>query len=451
MKLKHLTIVVLFAMVLIGCMATTTDLGDREIPTWYFSGEIPGYGISDHLVGIGEGATLEDAVAGAQAMIAGQLKVSVVSTMETFRQETSIGGDIDFFETFSESSRITVDETLQGSRIIAQEQVEGTHYVYAALHIQTFLAKLRSELADLASRASNHLSKARDALDNGQLFIAMEQYRAAYDLLVEHYTKRSYVKALSPSQGVPSTYGAQEVVSEIRSMFGSLRLNVVSGDNQQVALGTDLQPVVFEVHYLASNNERIPIAHVPITIRTEDRSSLGRHTTDANGRVSVTIPSSVGGDSVVATIDLHSLMGEFSAAMGRPEAVVHFSIMQSDDPIPITLEFPDRLSSVERSVETQMEQLGFTPSQERDRWLLRCVCEQVSQQKLDSYQGPRYIVTVELELTLVDLISEQTVSKKRVAANGMSGIDEEAAFDAACNMIAVPQSLLASLLGSLAE
>ena len=122
MKLKHLTIVVLFAMVLIGCLATTTDLGDREIPTWYFSGEIPGYGISDHLVGIGEGATLEDAVAGAQAMIAGQLKVSVVSTMEIFRQETSIGGDIDFFETCSESSRITVDETLQGQRFIAMEQ-----------------------------------------------------------------------------------------------------------------------------------------------------------------------------------------------------------------------------------------------------------------------------------------------------------------------------------------
>lgn len=437
--------------------ASSEVTASSGIPEWYLSGSLPGFGVETNIVGIGEAVVLDDAIAQAQAMIGGQLKVSVESTLESFRKETNIGGDIDFFETFSESSRITVSETLKGSRIIEQQMVDGTYYVFAALHIQSFISQLLLELDGLKRQTENQLSLARQAIEQGLIFVSMEHFRNAYELVVEYYTKRSYLEALAPEKAPRGTIGASEVVSEIRSMLGSLQLIVAAGDNQNAPVGTTLeQPIDFQVLYRSKIGEPIPVSRIPVTLRAEDKSSIGRKATDAKGIASFmvqAVPMQNGRGSVVATIDMYAIMGEFASSVGRPEAVARYSIIEPPQRQHLEIILLDsegkRMESLERTVGRDLGDLGFSVSTGESEWILQGTCFVASQQELSSYQGTQYVVSVELELKMVHKQSGNSSVSKIINGSGMSTKDFVDATKMACARIHIDKKDLSAMVAGM--
>lgn len=427
------------------------------IPGWYLSGSLPGFGTDTHIIGIGEAAVLDDAIAAAQAMIGGQLKVSVESTVESFRKETSIGGEFDFFETFSESSSITVKETLKGSRIIEQEMVDGTYYVYAALHIQSYLSQLLLELGELDRQTANQLSEARQAIGQGLVFVAMEHYRNGYDLIVEYYTKRSYVEALAPDMTPRGTIGASEIVSEIRSMLGAVQLVVVSGDNQKAPLGTTLEnPIDFKVLYQPRTGDFIPVSRIPVTLRAEDKSSIGRKATDPLGKVSFmvqAIPSQGGQGSVIATIDMYAILGEFASSVGRPEAVARYTIVEPAQRQHLDLMMVDtegnRMQNLERTLGRDLGELGFSVSPDDSQWILQGTCFVASQQELSSYQGTQYVVSVEMELKMVHKETGNSSASRIIDGSAMSTKDFLDASRMACTRIRIDKKDISALVAGM--
>ncbi len=460
--LSSVIILIIFLVIFSGC-ATTSDTQQVEkslvssspsIPDWYLSGNIAGYDTDTYIVGIGEGSTVEDAIASAQSMIGGQLKVSVESTVDSFRKETNIGGQMDFFETFSESSTITVQETLQGSRVIRQEQVNGTYYVYAALHIQSFLSQALLDLSELDRQAQNQLLEARGAISQGLVLVAMDHYREAYDTIVTYYTKRAYVEALAPTRTPPSPVRAAEIVAEIRGMVGAIQITVVDGNNQVSAVGTQLpEPIVFSVTYQSRTQGDIPVPQVPVTIRAQDRSVLGRYTTAKDGQISAkvqAIPTQGTSGNVIATIDLYAIMGEFASSVGRPEAMVYYEIAAPKEKVNIALALYDternRLTNLERSVGRDLGNLGFAIADGDITWMIEGTCTVVSQQELTSYQGTQYIVTVEMDLKLIDRRDGRTVGTILITGNGMSAKDYDEATLMASNRLRIDTKDLSSLV-----
>lgn len=459
-KIVFPLIIILIALA--GCASTTTlepratDVtGQVQTPQWYLSGQVPGYGTQEYLIGTGQGPTLEDAIAEAQSVIGGQLKVSVDSTVESFRKESNIDGQMNFFETFSESSTITVNETIKGSQIAKQEQVAGTYYVFAALHIQRYIAQLLIELGDIQRQVTSQLSQARSAVQRALVFEAMDRYSSAYDLLVDYYTKRAYVEALAPNQVPRGITSASEVVSEIRAMLSAITLSVVSGDAQEATLGSDLpEPVVFQVAYRAAGGQQIPVASIPVTLRGADRSSLGRYTTDSNGRVSVSVqavPSARTGGSVSATMDMYAIMGPFAGYVGRPEAQVTYTITKPVQQHTVSLQLIDaagkRMPSLERSVARELEGLGVAVQAQSD-WSIVGICYVVSEQHMSSFQGTQYLASVELELELFDPQSSRR-SSVVFPSSGMSLQHADDAIVNACASVRVDAKRLASLLSAI--
>lgn len=452
----QILMIIAMLSVLVGC-ATTDDGVSTTIPDWYLSGKLSGYGSESHLVGVGEGYTLEDAIASAQAMIGGQLKVSVESTVESFRQETSMDGQINFFEIFSESSTITVDETLKGSRIIEQELVDGTHYVFAALHIQTFLTQLVMDMGELERRSQTQLSYARRSIQQGAVLTAMEQYRNAYEAMVEYYSKRAYVEAIAPAQVPKRAIGAEEIVSETRSMLAAVQLSVTSGDHQEAPAGVELtDPIEFQVRYQPQKGDAVPVPRIPVTIRSPDKSAIGRYTTDTEGKIAVrvtAVPQLEQSGSITATIDMYAIMGVFAGAVGRPEAVAHYAVMTSAQRSRIMLELYDtegnRLNELERAVGRDMADLGFAVSEDQGDWRLQGVCHVLSRQEISGYQGRQFVATVEIELSLFQVGNDAILHRKLVSGSAMSTIDHAEAIRRACAAIRIDKMMLATLLAGI--
>lgn len=449
----------------LGCSATqpvqqaasSEVTASSGVPEWYLSGSLPGFGVETYIIGIGEALNLDDAIAQAQAMIGGQLKVSVESTVESFRKETNIGGELDFFETFSESSSITVSETLKGSRIIEQQMVDGTYYVFAALHIQSYISQLLLDLDELGKQTANQLAEARSAIGQGLVFVAMEHYRNAYDFIVQYYTKRSYLEAIAPHKVPRGTIGASEIVSEIRSMLGSLQLIVLAGDNQNAPLGTTLEhPIDFQVLYQSRTGDHIPVARIPVTLRAEDKSSIGRKATDARGIASFMIqavPVQPGKGSVMATIDMYAIMGEFASSVGRPEAIARYTIAEPPQRQHLEIELLDtvgnRMESLERTVGRDLEDLGFSVSPGESEWILQGTCFVASQQELSSYQGTQFVVSVELELKMVHKKSGNSSASRVIIGSGMSTKDFVDATRIACARVRIDKKDISALVAGM--
>jgi hypothetical protein len=454
-------IILLLILIMVGCTALSQSASIENeyraggIPEWYRSGSIDGYPTQEYLIGTGEGLSLEDAIATAQATIAGQLKVSVDSTIESFRKETNSDGTINFFETFSESSSITISETIKGSQIIKQEEVDGTYYVFAALHIQRFLSQLLLELGEIQLEIINQISQARIAAQQGLVLVAVDHYTSAYNQLVTYYTKRAYVEALAPNHVPARIQSAQEVVSEIRALLGAIQLYVISGENQQAAVGSELpEPVVFQVRYSSPTGQEIPVSRIPVTLRAADQSSLGRHTTDSQGMVSITaqaLPTTEQSGTLRATMDMFAFMGPLSSAIGRPEVTVHYAIAQPTEDQVITLALYDvggnRMQNLERAVTRELEKIGVTVTTDSD-WRMTGACHIISEQQIPSYQGTQYLATIEFEIKLNNPhgIAEKRVS---ISSGGRSMLNEQDALRAACDRLRIDTKTLASLIAEL--
>jgi hypothetical protein len=417
--------------------------GPRSIPVWYTEGHVDGYDVSEYLVGVGEGPTLEDAIADAQSTIAGQLKVSVESTIDLFRRETNVDGQINFFEIFSQNSSITVSETLKGSQIVKQEQVDGTFFVFAGLHKKNFLLQLIMELTDIQKQVGAYLAQARLSIASGLVFVAMENYSAAYELLVEYYTKKAYVDALDPKRNVLGFTSAKEVISEIRTILGAIGIEVVEGNNQMGYLGSELDaPVIFRVIYSTPAGGKIPISRIPVTIRSSDRASLGRYTSDAQGTLSVrvqAIPTSGSRGSITATLDMYSLMGEFSSYVGRSEAIVEFTIREAEAKQTVTLLLYDvqgkRMTNLERSASRELLDIGFVVTDQNPQWIIKGSASVIDEQEIQSFQGIQYVVRVELELELKDFGTDEYVDGVILTGNGFSLVNLSDATKNALNNI----------------
>ncbi len=458
--MKRIVLPLCIILVALSSCATTSEFQSSQeipmqIPQWYLSGQLSGYDTREYLIGTGEGFTLDEAIAQAQSVIGGQLKVSVDSTVESFRKESNIGGQMDFFETFSESSTITVSETIKGSQIIRQEQVGGKYYVFAVLHIQRYIAQMLVELGDIQRQVTSQLSQARSAVQRALVFEAMDRYATAYDLLVEYYTKRAYVEALAPNQAPRGFSSASEVVSEIRAMLGAITLSVVSGDNQEATLGSQLpEPVVFQVSYQGHGGQSIPVASIPVTLRGADRSSLGRYTTGSNGRISVgvqAVSSARTGGTVSATMDMYAIMGPFAGYVGRPEAQVAYTIARPAQQQTVALQLTDttgrRMQNLERSMSRNLENLGVLVNPNSE-WQILGTCYVVNEQEMSSFQGIQYLATVELELELYDPRSTR-LSSVVFTGSGMSMQNADDAIANACTSMRVDPNRLASLLAAI--
>lgn len=435
--------VILCMIILFSGCSTPTEVTQGEhdsIPLWYYQGEIVGYDREVYLLGFGSGITKEDALAAAQGEIGSQIKVSVETTVESFRKETMIDGQFDYFETFLDQSTISSSETLTGSQIIKQEHIAGTWYVATALHKGRFLSQMQLTLQDLQSQIAQQIQQARTAASQAEVLTALELYRKAFNTLISSYTIRSYVEAIGK---VSIPIQSPDIASEVQALLGSIEISLTAGNHQEVLRGSLLpQQLIF--HVSAHN---LPVSGIPVTVRSADGSVIDRFTTRSDGSISVPIRA-VASEQIRATIDLSVLMKPFTGNIGRPEATASYSVIDTADRGELSLSLYDtqghRMEALERSIIGHLQLLGITVSNTAE-WEINGTCTVTAQHEISSYQGPQYTATVDLLIVLTDEQGKQrdhlTLSRTRKSAESAL-----AAIDAAEKSFSITTDQLATLL-----
>ncbi len=445
--MKYFLIVALLSMSL-------TLLADA--PDWFRTGRLPGYGSNDYFIAVGEGNSFDEAQINAQANIGSQLRVTVEATLEVFTRESQINDDVDFSEDIERQTRTSVEETIQGVEIVERENIGDRYYVFAALNKSRFFSGLQNELSNMHEEVNNALLLARQDLEIGMIYAALENYTEAYDKTLEYFAKKGFLEGLGGSAYLHETViSTVDVLGEIRRVLSGIEIAVLSGNNQKAELGSFLpEDVRFITRYNDLNNAEIPIPDMQVVVRDAENNVIDRVRTDSDGIAEVpvrAIPTEGDRGIARAEIDVRNLATAFRSFMRRPEVLVRYRVEESEPiavRLSITTESGEILPRVEQNVARQLTRLGFTV-QEEAPFTITGVVSKVDEQKVDGLRGSQHLVNVELSLELAVTSTGERFSSTRLTGNGLSPRSAEAALQASYSQISINRRAMTDLMSGI--
>lgn len=445
--------VFLFLFIMLSCSLFA------QVPDWYTTGELPHYSRDDYFIGLGEGASFEDAQSDAQAAIAAQLRVTIESTVEVFTRESRAGDDIDFTEDVTQSTTATVEETVQGVEIIEQEQAGNRYYVFAVLHKMTFFNGLKMELQDLGLQIEKGLERAREDIRDGQVFTSLENYADVYSNTLLYYTKKGFLDSLAgPAFSQEATVSPAEVIGEIRRVLSALEVDILSGNNQRAELGEYLpEPIEVIAYYNDPDGSRIPVSNMRFIIRGPDNAILDRVTANSRGVAEVHItatPDRGNRGRIKAELDMRNLSSTLRGFMRRAEVTARYEVEQSGSvAVRLSIETEDGrpLPRLEQSISRLLTDLGFRVSNDGPL-LIEGVVRKADEQEIDGYFGTQYLVNVELVMELFIADTGEVISTAYFDGAGMSTDSSDAALQAAYDRVTLGRRELTDFMsGAKAE
>ena len=253
-------------------------------PRW-FGRDIPGYSTDRYYIGEGQGASFSDALSIAQNAVAAQLRVAIESQVKSYVSEVSDNDRTDIWESFETEINTTVSETVQGISVLKKEKVKKEFYVTVILNKRKYLAGLRVEIDQLWSKINRLINDARGMVDEGKIFIALENYTDVQPFVPPFYVKKSFYDALSDSPyRINEFITVEGIISEVRSLIKEIDLDVVAGDNQTGNTGSLLPDEIIIESIFKKKDLQIP--HLPLKIKYED-GSIERAITDDDGKAQI--------------------------------------------------------------------------------------------------------------------------------------------------------------------
>jgi len=425
-------------------------------PNWYKQAELHDYPTSKYYVGVGEGSTSEEAQSNAQASIASQLSVSVESTVRTMVQEIDHDDRSDYLAVFQKSTKSTVNATVTGIEIIKNQKSGKVFYVFAALNKTTFLAGLEVELNQLWGQISKLAQDARNYLKEGKIFIALENYTDAQEVVVPFYTKKAFYDALSPRPySTTETITVRGLVSEIRGILRAVNIEVTGGDKQSAMVGSLLRdPVIFNAYYQPTGtNKNIPIPQMPLTIKSDDKTIIARGSTDKFGNMETyitAIPVSTRYGKVYARPNLFRLPGLYNKYLKNAEGTATYEVTEHT-PLSFNLIIRDeedaRLPKVEMALTKNIQKLGHSVS-EKGQLTLEGSAILLSEKEVEGISGVQYMVTSELSILMIVNSSGEKVASFTATGKGLSPKSRQKAVDASLKKLKIKKKDLAKMLST---
>ena len=127
------------SLILIAVLCSSLSSKSKE---WFETGELTQYPSSLYFSGLGEGSTIEYAISSAQLIVASQIRVSIEGKVLSITQEFQTNDKVSYSEYFQQSTKMVVDETIQGIEIVKQESVKGKYFAYAVLDKEKYISSL---------------------------------------------------------------------------------------------------------------------------------------------------------------------------------------------------------------------------------------------------------------------------------------------------------------------
>jgi len=416
-----------------------------KAPKWYSTGELPNYPAELYFIGVGEGASYEEAQSKASAQIASQINVTIESQVESFTQELEVDDRVSYTDLFQSSINLTVNEIVQGIGIVNHEKVGNKFYVFAVLDKSNYTAGIEAELDQMWGGISKLVNDGRSLIKEGKIFTGLENYIDAQELVTPFYTKKAFHDAISPIPYIiTEDVTLAGLTSEIRKILTSIQINVISGNNQTAKEGTLLlYPIVFTATYKTpSTYEIIPISKMPLSIKYEDKTLIGKTTTDENGQAEswvTAISTTPGHGKVIIKPNLTRLPTLYKKYLINAEAIAQYNISEVTS-ISFSISIRDEqgkpLPKVEDKIAKSVEKAGHTVSNQAGL-LLQGNVSVVDTKEIEGFKGKQFIANSELTLFMVVKSTGEKVSSFSASGKGVSSKSEKKAIEASYNKLSI--------------
>ncbi len=425
-----------------------------QIPKWAQSNSHKKYPNSDYLLGVGIAEDKTKAVELARADVAKQIQVKIESELETMEQEIGSGDRSTIHSEVTSKTKSIVSETVAGIEIVESENIKGKHYVLAVLNKQNYLAGLQQEMDKIIAESNQYLQSARDLVQKGNLFNALDNYISAQKIVPDFYIKRGLYTALTGTvYGDQNTASVASILSEIRTILAAIDVKIISGNNQTSSLGVPLkEPVVARVFYKDSFGNDIGLKWYPVIVKYANGETINKLGSSDKGTLSVNIIATptggaTGSGAVNFTLGLSNLPDIFRNDLSKIQATVNYSIVTAD------LSFSIEIKDINDNTNKNMGALvggwvnnnGYR-NDPTSNLKIQGTAILKSERIIDSPAGRQYFIELELPLSLNDTNANTQLASVVAKGNGMALGSRENAVQKACENISVTKSKFAAFL-----
>lgn len=423
-----------------------------QIPDWYLEGRSMHYPTGFYIVGLGEGGSPDEAAGQARASLGAQIRVRVDSEITSIVTEMDSGDRGSFESMYRNETTSRIDEQLLGVEIAMQGQHAGRYYALAALDRQRFVGELRSELDRLRQSYDAMVESGSGLIQQGQIIAGINALLEAQGEASAFYSALSTHNALAQEPyGQGDVLGVARLVPEIRQTLSSVRLSVISGDEQSGAPGRQLaEPVVFRAVHM-QNGREVPVSNLPLHVTYQDGNEADRVTTDTEGLASVDLRAMpVRGEvnRVTASAEFAEIPPVFRSMVRGISTQASYRISDAGR-IPVAVVITDdsgsRHTGSEQRLAMAVERLGYGIS-DASGVVLEGTLSRLDSREVDGIGGRQFVVRSELSLMVRQRRDNSVVGSLEARGTGMSERSEADALNASRNRLSFDQQSLARAL-----
>ena len=402
---------------------TSVLIGKNE-PKWFLNNTLSGYPSSEFYIGVGSGLSFTKALEEAQAIIGGQLEVSIKSTISSNVESIEEEGNNYFKDSFSQNTESIVNLSINGIEVIESEKNKLTHYVFAVLNKQKYSNGLKVELDGLMNSMTSYQKSARDALKENKVFTSIKHYMDLQNILPVFTSKKSFYNSISMIPYIDNPELLLDmVIPEIGKIISGIKFEVVSGNRQSAMSGRPLpNPVIINSYYIKSST---PLVEMPLIVKYKNGEIASRGFTDANGNCEFYINAISNGnkrEKIIISPNFSKLENPFKKYLKNTSLSVFYSISEIS-PISFDISITDKdgniLNKVENKLLKSLQKLGHYSS-DKSKLLISGVVYNVDQKEIEGKSGLQYLVKSELDLILSIKENKSKLSSFTIIGKGLS-------------------------------
>ncbi len=412
--------------ILIGILLTVHCVW-AGIPDWAKNHQHKNYPRSHYFIGVGVAGDKTQSIERARADVAKQLRVKIESELETIETEWQQDDKHELSSMVKSQTKSLVSETISGIEIAKVKKSKGQYYTLAALNKQKYLAGLEVEMDAILNKTQKLVQNARQFLQQGKVFPAIQNYINAQNIIPEFYVKSSLYSTLSGEKHPRrDQLSAQGILSEMRGILSHIELNIVSGNQQQAYTGQYLSdPVVVRVTYQTDSQE-IGIDNFPLLAKYNNGEIITQNTTHSDGRLSVkvrAVPTEQGGDrgQVVFSTNLYKLPENMRSFFEQSQVSVAYQVKVAD--LSFAVRVDDRSGSrfpeIEEKFKTYVTENGYKID-DQAAYVIEGHLAITNDKTIDSPLGKQYYIESMASLNLIDRENGRTLSTIKAQGKGLA-------------------------------
>jgi CRISPR/Cas system-associated exonuclease Cas4 (RecB family) len=325
MKMKFISLIFLFFFLI-------ETLYCQE-PTWYTTKKHPRYPERLYILGIGAAKKTKDKLEDikkandeAFADIAKQIKATIESKSIIEQLEVISGKKVESLEKASANLQVTTQVTIGGLKIVEVyfDKREDIYYSLAVLERETAGGELKDKLLQYFNSYTKSIELARKQIEDKNFYQALLNLSEAYKSLISYNELFPlYRFIIRPLEEIsPESWKLSEpiLVSEVKSIvqdiFGRIKIEKISGEDQNVLFNQPLKPLILKVYYNQSGLE-YPISGFKFKYFLRNgKGKISEHSiSDRNGNAKCEIyslePYKETFYTIVAKLDLSDFKSEY--------------------------------------------------------------------------------------------------------------------------------------------